>query len=437
MKKRTYIYKSFERFWHWSQALLIIFLILTGLEVHSVFHIFGFDGAVTLHNWAAWAFLVLIVFAIFWHFVTGEWKQYIPTAKYIKEQMNYYIFGIFKGAPHPTKKTVYNKFNPLQRIIYLGLKILVIPVQVLTGIAYMYHMYPDSIWHSTGLNYIAYIHTFGALILIAFVIAHIYLTTTGDTPTESLYAMLTGWELLDIDEDELQNEHLVKAVKNSVAGYYRIDSKGFIIDVNKAWLDMYKCKDKSHYIGKHYAETRNEEDLEVLNSCVKDALEGKTIKGVFVKRKCADGSIGQHILSMKPVYTDGVVTEVEGFIIDIEDAENDVDYMPYIIKNSKAAFYKLDMSGYLQEVNDAWLKLYKYSDRSEVIGKHYSFFRPDDGNEEYKKIFKKVVQGTSISSAKVTRLCKDGTVYEQLVSVDPVYHADEIVGIEGFILDLN
>ena len=104
MKKQTYIYKSFERFWHWSQALLIFFLMLTGFEIHSSYKLMGFQNAVKWHNMAAWAFLVLIIFAIFWHFVTGEWKQYIPTSKFVKEQFSYYISGIFKGAPHPTKK---------------------------------------------------------------------------------------------------------------------------------------------------------------------------------------------------------------------------------------------------------------------------------------------------------------------------------------------
>ena len=437
MKQRTYIYKSFERFWHWSQALLIIFLIITGLEVHSLYHLFGFKDAVTLHNWAAWAFLVLIVFAIFWHFVTGEWKQYIPTLKYIREQLDYYIFGIFKGVPHPTKKTVYNKFNPLQRLIYLGLKILVIPVQVFTGIAFMYYMYPDSVWHNGGLENIALIHTFGALILIAFVIAHVYLTTTGNTPTESLLAMLTGWEVIDVDEKEFRNKQLIKAVENSVAGYYRLNKEGIIVEVNKAWLEMYKCKDKSNYVGKHYSVTRTDDDLKKLNSLVNEVLKGKAINGVFTGRKCADGSIGQHILSMNPIFIDDEVIEVEGFIIDLQNAENETDYMPHIIKNSTAAYYKLDTNGYLQEVNDAWLKLYRYNSSDEVIGKHYSFFRPPEGNEEYKKIFKKVMNGNKIGSAKVTRLCKDGSVFNQLVSVEPVYYADKIVGIEGFILDLS
>ncbi len=332
MKKSTYIYKSFERFWHWSQALLILFLAVTGFEIHSSFKLFGFEHVVQMHNIAAWAFLILIIFAIFWHFVSGEWRQYIPTTKLIKEQVNYYVLGIFKGAPHPTKKTVYNKFNPLQRIIYLGLKILVIPIQVVSGFAFLYYIYPDSFWHSSEVKTIALVHTMGAFSLIAFVIAHIYLTTTGHSPTQSLYAMLTGWENLDVDETEFRKEHMVKAVENSVAGYYRIDKNGIITDANKAWLDMYKCTDKSYYLGQHYRITRTDEQLAQLESFVDKAFKGENTQGVVTSRKCCDGSIEKHILSMNPIYHDEEVVEVEGFIIDLVNAQHETDYMPYVIQ---------------------------------------------------------------------------------------------------------
>ncbi len=318
MKKNTYIYRSFERFWHWSQALLIFFLALTGFEIHFGRQIFSFQHAIEWHNIAGWAFFILIIFAVFWHFVTGEWKQYIPTTKLIGAQINYYIFGIFKGAPHPTHKTIYNKFNPLQRMIYLGLKILVIPVQVLTGFAFLYYLYPNSIWHTQGLELTALIHTFGAFVLIAFVIAHVYLTTTGDSPTESIRAMLTGWEVVDVDEEEEFKEHAAKTVKDGIAGYYRISSCGNFIDVNQAWLDMYRCEDKSKVLGKHYSISRSKEDFKKLEELVEKVKQGESFTGITTNRICFDGEIRQHALSINPVFDDnGKVIEVEGFIIDV------------------------------------------------------------------------------------------------------------------------
>lgn len=217
--KKVYIYKAYERFWHWLQALLIFYLIFTGFEIHGSFEFLGFEWAVKSHNIAAWMFIILIIFTIFWHFTTGEWKQYIPTIKNLKAQINYYLLGIFKNAPHPTRKTVLSKLNPLQRLVYLGLKVVLIPAQVITGILYLYYRYPqkgeiESI-NIESLEVIAVIHTFVAFMLIAFVIVHLYLITTGHTITSNLRAMITGWEDLEEDGDEHKNENNNNEANNS------------------------------------------------------------------------------------------------------------------------------------------------------------------------------------------------------------------------------
>lgn len=199
--KRVYVYRRFERFWHWAQALLVILLALTGFDIHfTAIRLLDFEQAVVLHRWLAWAFVVLIVFAIFWHLTTGEWKQYIPTHRFLLQMMWFYLFGIFRNAPHPVKKTLLSKLNPLQRLTYLGLKLLVIPVLVTSGFLYYYYNQWDRIglagW---ALEPIALVHTFAAYMLIAFMFGHIYLTTTGHTPLSNIKAMLTGWEELDDD----------------------------------------------------------------------------------------------------------------------------------------------------------------------------------------------------------------------------------------------
>ncbi|MGA9406869.1 MAG: cytochrome b/b6 domain-containing protein [Bacteroidota bacterium] len=204
--KKEYVYRGFERFWHWTQAVLIIFLAVTGFEIHGSITFFGYDQAVRYHNIAAISFLVLIAFAIFWHFTTGEWRQYLPTWKNLRAQAEYYVFGIFRNAPHPTKKTVLSKLNPLQKLVYAGLKVLVIPVMVITGLLYMFYRYPQRYevlsLNIGGLRVVATLHTIGAFLLVSFFIAHLYLITTGNTVTSNLKAMITGYEDLSGERDE-------------------------------------------------------------------------------------------------------------------------------------------------------------------------------------------------------------------------------------------
>lgn len=217
--KKVYVYKAYERFWHWAQALLIFLLAVTGFEVHDSFTLFGFELAVTLHNMAAVIFIVLMIFTIFWHFTTGEWRQYIPTTRNLKAQVEYYITGIFRNAPHPTRKTALSKLNPLQRLVYLGLKVVFIPLMVVTGLVYMFYRYPvagkiESL-NIQSIEPIAVVHTLGAFIMLAFVVVHLYLITTGHTITSNLKAMITGWEELEEEEktDSANNKNAVENEK--------------------------------------------------------------------------------------------------------------------------------------------------------------------------------------------------------------------------------
>lgn len=354
---KIYIYQVFERFWHWTQVLLISALALSGFEIHSTYSLLGFQNAVQLHDTAAWAFLVLIVFSFFWHFTTGEWRQYKPTLKLLIEQIEYYITGIFKGAEHPTKKLIYNKFNPLQRLIYLGLNILVIPVMGITGFAFMYLNYPNTTFELSSLDLVALLHTIGAFSLVTFVIAHVYLTTTGHKPLSAITAMLTGWEEVDqqsaramvVNEMEValkitkahlkadenksafldealeetekimgmkREEKFQNVIAKSGAGYFRINKLGFYGAVNEAWLRLYKYDSPEEIIGKHYSLSRTKEDFAELEKSFNRVLKGETIPHGEVRRICKDGSCGFHTVTMTPVVMNGEVVGVEGFILD-------------------------------------------------------------------------------------------------------------------------
>ena len=194
--EKIYVFKRFERLWHWSQASLIIFMLITGFEVHGSYSLFGFAQAVNLHTISAWTLIGLWVFAIFWHITTGEWKQYIPTTDKVVAMMKFYSVGIFTDAPHPFKATTLKKHNPLQRLAYIVVLLFIGPLLWLTGWFYLFY----GTWQAwridkfLSLEWVAFFHTAGAFMMLAFVIAHVYLTTTGHTPTSHIKAMITGWE---------------------------------------------------------------------------------------------------------------------------------------------------------------------------------------------------------------------------------------------------
>ena len=200
---KIYVFKRFERFWHWSQAALIITMLVTGFEIHGSYANLGFAKAVTYHTTAAWTLIGLWVFAIFWHLTTGEWRQYVPTLKKVDAMIKYYALGIFTDAPHPFRATKLKKHNPLQRLAYLGVMLFIGPLIWFTGWFYLFY----GKWTEWGLDawlsleWVAFFHTAAAFMMLVFLIAHLYLTTAGHTPTAHIKAMITGWEEVDAEEE--------------------------------------------------------------------------------------------------------------------------------------------------------------------------------------------------------------------------------------------
>ena len=192
---RIYIFKRFERFWHWSQALLIITMGVTGFEIHGTYSLIGYESAQEVHTTAAWLLIGLWVFAIFWHVTTGEWRQYIPTVDKLMSMLRYYLTGIFSDAPHPFRPTTLTKHNPLQRLAYLFVKLIINPAIWISGLLYLYY----SAWPALGLDGlslagVAFVHTAAAFLMLLFFVVHVYFATTGHTPTSHIKAMITGYE---------------------------------------------------------------------------------------------------------------------------------------------------------------------------------------------------------------------------------------------------
>ncbi|MGQ9367605.1 cytochrome b/b6 domain-containing protein [Azospirillum sp. A39] len=195
---KVYVYKRFERFWHWSQAVLVLALLVTGGEIHGSWDLLGWGRAARFHTLLAYALLGLWAFAVFWHVTTGEWRQYVPTTRRLAAVARFYAVGIFRGEDHPYRKTAEAKLNPLQRLAYLFLKLAINPLLIVSGLLYL-TVNDWAAWGLTGptLGTVALVHTGAAFLMAAFVVVHVYLTTTGHSVFAHVRAMITGWEDLD------------------------------------------------------------------------------------------------------------------------------------------------------------------------------------------------------------------------------------------------
>lgn len=198
--RRVLLFSRFERFWHWSQMALIMTLLFTGFGIHGYHPMLSFKTAVQWHTGAALGLVVLWIFAIFWHLTTGTWRHYVPTTNGLWQMIRFYAYGIFKGEHHPYRKAYHRKHNPLQALAYLALKVLLFPLIWITGIGYLLY----GAWSGEGgwLWWIAILHTATAFAILAFVIVHVYLLTTGHSFKEHFMPMIHGFDEVELSPEE-------------------------------------------------------------------------------------------------------------------------------------------------------------------------------------------------------------------------------------------
>lgn len=199
--RRVHMYDAYRRFWHWLQAISIVALLLTGLVIHrpDLFGALSFRGVVALHNVLAAILVINAALSLFYHLATERMREYIPRPYGFFDdairQTTYYVSGIFKGEPHPFKKTPEDRMNPIQKLTYFGILNVLLPLQIITG-ALMWGVqeWPAMAGALGGLPVLAPFHALLAWLFGCFIVGHVYLTTTGATPLEAIRGMVTGYE---------------------------------------------------------------------------------------------------------------------------------------------------------------------------------------------------------------------------------------------------
>lgn len=200
---RVYLYTLYERIWHWLMAGSVLVLMITGFQIHFAGPTawLPLPRAVTIHNIFAVVLTANGFLSLFYHVTTRAIRHFLPhpdglLARTI-DQARFYTSGIFLGRPHPSPKTAERKLNPLQQVTYLSLLNLLFPLQVITGaIIWGAARWPDAVGRIGGLTVVAPLHNVGAWIFLAFLVVHIYLTTTGHTVLANIRAMVSGYDLV-------------------------------------------------------------------------------------------------------------------------------------------------------------------------------------------------------------------------------------------------
>jgi len=74
-----------------------------------------------------------------------------------------------------------------------------LPLQIITGaLMWGVQRWPELAASLGGLPFLAPFHTLIAWLFASFVVAHVYLTTTGHAPLAGIKSMIMGWDEVEV-----------------------------------------------------------------------------------------------------------------------------------------------------------------------------------------------------------------------------------------------
>ena len=197
---------------HWLNAVLLVGMIGSGLQIYGAFPHFGprggpylpnpwdgkpFPPSVRLGGWLAgglnwhfalaWPFVLTGLVYLVYLLVSGEWRSLLFRPRDVPRAVQMQLYYLRLRREHPPQ----GKHNALQKgaysfIVFLGV------IAVLTGFAiYKESAFPWLTRLFGGYELARYWHFWAVWIFIAFSIVHVLLVFLVDPA--SLRAMITGW----------------------------------------------------------------------------------------------------------------------------------------------------------------------------------------------------------------------------------------------------
>lgn len=194
-----YLYPFFIRFWHLVNAICFILLILTGFSMKFAHPA---EPSIFLSRTYAWhkvsGIILSVNYLIFFlgNMVTDNGKHYRIRFKgygaRLMRQIGYYRSGLFKGQSPPFPAQASDKFNPLQKLSYITIMYIGMPLIILTGVGLLI---PELI-KELGKSMIPVtdiLHLVLAYVLTVFLVFHIAMSFLGPQPAANLRSIVSGY----------------------------------------------------------------------------------------------------------------------------------------------------------------------------------------------------------------------------------------------------
>jgi Ni/Fe-hydrogenase 1 B-type cytochrome subunit len=230
---RVYVWQWPVRIVHWTIAISIAGLSITGMYMHMPYVAVHSNSAWTMgtmrfvHELFGFALLSALILRIYWYFAGNRWSRwggYFPHTAFqrrrLKGTVRYYTFR--EKLPMPEVG-----HNPLAGMFYLGVYFLV-AVECLTGLTLYAEVSHNTLarvltgWllHMVDIQYLRLTHYLVMFLLIAFFVHHLYsaLVNAFDLKNGLMGSIFSGWKFMPrsvVQEDAAESRKVTRKEKKT------------------------------------------------------------------------------------------------------------------------------------------------------------------------------------------------------------------------------
>lgn len=227
---RVYVWQWPVRMAHWTIAICIAGLSITGMYMHMPYVAVHSENAWTMgtmrfvHELFGFVLLSALILRIYWYFAgnrCSRWKSYFPLTKYQHEKLRDTIryYGFFRRMPMPEVG-----HNPLAAVFYLGVYVAV-GIECLTGLTLYAEVSHNALarvltgWllHMVDIQYLRLTHYIVMFLLIGFFVHHLYsaLVNAFDLKNGLMGSIFSGWKFMprSVVLEEMKQEQLARQAK--------------------------------------------------------------------------------------------------------------------------------------------------------------------------------------------------------------------------------
>jgi thiosulfate reductase cytochrome b subunit len=199
--KRIYLHPLPLRIWHWIQVFVVIVLIGTGIYLrrHGIAGLKPHDPVLLWHGRVGYVMVLSTLFWFAYVLWSGNLRRHYGIGrkdlKGVPAQAHYYLVAIFSGGRNPFTATADAKYNPLQKLSYGAVMIVILPLLGITGLLYLdIPVVRQFLLAHDLVGPVGAVHLMCSYIVVLFLIVHLYMVTLGETVLSHTKAMITGYE---------------------------------------------------------------------------------------------------------------------------------------------------------------------------------------------------------------------------------------------------